>query len=178
MARIVFFIFAAFVACSAPVKRYSAANLKVTTRLVHGDNAAALKITEQESPAVRQVVYDLIAAIMEHRKKDIVALVHPIKGALTDLKSPRSQKQIEQDLNDEKSVLYETFFSTKKNTDGSPKGFAAMFAQASEIQLDLFFYSPTEVEVRLLFENRPPSGILGNLILHKTGDRWFVAQFF
>lgn len=124
----------------------------------------------------------VIHAIINEDRKKLLEFVHPKEGAIIDAKAFVSYEQVERALSDPSAALYRVLWDDRYWKEIAPndnvRSYRSVFSRAGEIKIGLFWYSPTECEVRLDFKNRPSMGLMGNLIFRKRDGRWYLMNFF
>ncbi len=139
-------------------------------------------LAASENTRISATVSDIVLAIYEKNAAKLIRNVHPQEGAIIDAKAFATYAQVGQALEDPQSMLYRVLWDDaywKKNSPGdSIRSYRKVFGEAGEIRLGLFYYSASECEVRLDFKDRPPMGVMANLVLRKRGDRWYMMNFF
>ncbi|GEM_PF-1986100 len=165
--------------CSSPQPKEPPA---VKTRNIFSDDPSIIPVlTETESALVEARARALVAFVVAKDAEGILSLIHE-SGAYVDVKAEKTKPEIQKSLANPEDPLYIALWDTKgyQKMGGDPSlvCFRDSFLTARQMDLDLFFYSETEVEVRLVYENRPPSGVMGNPIFHKIDGQWYVRGIF
>ena len=115
---------------------------------------------------------EYVQGIIEKKLEIILKQIDPEKGALDDFKAPNTYADLELKFSDPESAVYRAYWQ-----DTDIKSFRAMFSDAGEIKLKLYFYNDEECEIELLFEGRPSRAVLINPIYHKRNGSWYLARF-
>jgi hypothetical protein len=140
------------------------------------------KTAQTENEKLMQAVSEIVLAIYEKQPAKLMQYVHAQEGAIIDAKAFVTQAQVGQALEDENSMLYRVLWDDaywkKTSPEETIRSYRTLFSKAGEIRVGLFYYSPTECEARIDFKDRPPMGIMANLVLRKRGDRWYMMNFF
>lgn len=135
-----------------------------------------------ENPRLLEAVSKLVEAVIAQNREAILDFIHPQEGAIIDAKAFVSKAEVRAALYDPESVLYRVLWDDKYWKETAPaeniRSYRKIFSNAGVIKTGLFWYSPTECEVRLDFKNRPAMGIMGNLIFRKRGTSWYLMNFF
>lgn len=139
-------------------------------------------MAQRENPEILRAVEGVITAIVEKKPEALLTYVHPGEGAIIDAKAFVSYAQVASALHEPQSQLYRVLWDDKYWKETAPsdniRSYRKTFLSAGEIRLGLFYYSDSECEVRLDFKDRPPMGIMANLILRKRNGRWYLMNFF
>jgi hypothetical protein len=140
------------------------------------------KAAAAENPKLLQAVTEIVLAIYEKQPAKLMQYIHAQEGAIIDAKAFATHAQVGQALDNPESMLYRVLWDDaywKKNSpEDEIRSYRTLFGRAGEIRVGLFYYSATECEARIDFKNRPPMGIMANLVLRKRGDRWYMMNFF
>ena len=149
---------------------------------IYSDNMAEKEAATKESVDIENRARNLIFAIIQKDRESILKQIHPDQGAGIDAKSKDSLTDVRKELYNEDGILYPVFWDTEKLKKLYPnsdlKSYQDYFSEAEEIMLDLFFYNSSECEVKIKFLNRPPAGVMGNLIYFKNNGQWFLMRLF
>ncbi|MCX7632422.1 MAG: hypothetical protein N2Z22_03705 [Turneriella sp.] len=136
----------------------------------------------RQNPELVLATTELVNAIIDHNPEKILEFVHPVDGAITDAKKFQSSAQIRDALYNPETMLYRVLWDDgywqKTAPEDNIRSYRTVLRKAGKIRLALFWYSPTECEVRLDFPGRPPMGVMGNLIFRKRDGRWYLMNFF
>ncbi|MFO1478705.1 MAG: hypothetical protein U1F40_00745 [Turneriella sp.] len=142
------------------------------------DEAAA----QRENPVLVATAASVIESIIAEDREKLLSFVNTKEGAIIDAKAFVSYEQVRSALYDKSAILSRVLWDDKYWKETAPgdnvRSYRTVFSRAGEIKLGLFWYSPTECEVRIDFKGRPSMGLMGNLIFRKRGDRWYLMNFF
>lgn len=137
---------------------------------------------QAENPNLVAAMKDIITAIIDEKPDQLLAYVSKKDGAIIDAKAIVPYTQVAVALTDPGAQLHRVLWDDKYWKEVAPRdnirSYRRIFSSAGEIRIGLFYYSPTECEVRLDFKDRPSMGIMGNPILRKRDDRWYLMNFF
>lgn len=150
------------------------------------DNLADKKIRtetgKKNSEELTLLMRNLITAIIQKDQKAILDQIDEQKGAFVDIKAQKKKAEVAALLADSQSTLHKVFWDDKalkkENSDSEIASYRTYFSRARKIELDFFYYNEEECEIRLNWEGRPPSGILGNPIYHKISGSWKLVSLF
>ncbi|MDH5721376.1 MAG: hypothetical protein OEZ13_12285 [Spirochaetia bacterium] len=156
--------------------------LSIKIRSIHVDNRSDKNSANISSEEIRSRLEALIKAIIQKDIKTVISQVHKEVGAYADIKAHMIYQNIAKEIDNSKGILHIIFWKTDKLREKYPdieiSSYQEIFSSSHEIALDLFFFSKEECEIYLDFENRPPSGILGNPIYHRIDNRWYLKRIF
>jgi hypothetical protein len=140
------------------------------------------KMAAVENPKVMAAIADIVGGILEQNPERILKYVSKADGAIIDAKAFVPFTQVAVALTDSKAPLYRVLWDDKYWKEAAPndnvRSYRNIFSSAGDIRVGIFYYSSVECEVRLDFKNRPSMGVMGNPILRKRGDRWYLMNFF
>jgi len=139
-------------------------------------------MAQRENPALVAATAAVIGAIIAEDREKLLSFVHAKEGAIIDAKAFVGYEQVRSALYDKSAILSRVLWDDKYWKETAPednvRSYRSVFSRAGEIKLALFWYSPTECEVRIDFRGRPSMGLMGNLIFRKRGERWYLMNFF
>ncbi len=137
------------------------------------------QLGEDEFLAAAKQVEKFIDAV---RKKEIAAFNDFIPAGETvyvDIKSPMPGAEFIKRLKRKGDFFYGLYWDSYQlrvdTGNNKMTSFHDLF-QANRFKLDLFAVGQDQIEARLDFSGRPPSGLMGNLILEKNGGKWMIRQ--
>jgi len=149
---------------------------------VQSDSTAIASKVKAEAKILMPLVEGLVVGILRFNRGVVIDQIHDGKGAFIDYKAEKTKKEIIADINNDDGLLYPIIWDTDRLAKLYPstdiKSFKDYFASAEEITFTFFFYSTTECEVQLLFEDRPAVGVMGNPIYHKIDGKWYLRRIF
>jgi hypothetical protein len=137
---------------------------------------------QRENATLVAATASVIEAIIAEDREKLLSFVSAKDGAIIDAKTFVSYEQVRSALYDKSAILSRVLWDDNYWKETAPAdnvlSYKTVFSRAGEIKLGLFWYSPTECEVRIDFAGRPSMGIMGNLIFRKRGERWYLMNFF
>jgi len=174
------YLLAIFLALFLPATMSCARKLEIAS--ITGDYGADFS-NKQEDRQLVQLLVNTFSAVDEKKMSDLLSYVHPDMGLYVDLKSHRSLKQLEVDIQNPGSFINIYFTDTEKlraqTGDPAQKSIHDILKTSRHIKIHFLVEQPDMVEADLdLVDNPEDNFRLNNPAFTRQNGEWYLYRLF
>ncbi|MBE7440256.1 MAG: hypothetical protein HS115_17530 [Spirochaetales bacterium] len=157
-------------------------NRKLEIASISGDYKADFSSKEEDRQLV-QLLVNAFAAVDEKKMSHLISFVHPDMGLYVDLKSHRSLKDLEADIQNPDSFINIYFTSTEKlrkqTGDPGQKSVHDVLKNSRHVKIHFLVDQPDMVEADLdLVDNPEDNFRLNNPAFTRQNGEWYLYRLF
>jgi len=175
------FLFLGIISCQYPSERSETKKslpcpIGISINKLYGQHA-----NQNEALQIKQIIQLLVDSICLGNLDNLPSTIDPELGLFIEGKAHWTKSEVEKDLNNSKGYFQTYYFndellSKRKNSKESIT-IQKTIQNSGGIQLDFFFDSPNDCEVKLIFQkNKELSRTLINPAFQKFESKWFLVR--